>query len=127
MCEASDGVTFETMILAFKIVLWVHVLAGAVALSTFWVPLVTKKGGPAHRRAGWAYVVAAATIALTALVNCARMLTDASPSNDRPGIFLAYVGVLAAANAQIGVRALGTKRRTTASRNPVDLAPPALL
>jgi hypothetical protein len=73
------------------------------------------------------YVVAAGTIALTAFVNCARMLTDANPANDRPGIFLAYIGVLAWASAQLGVRALRTKRRTTASRSPIDLVPAALL
>jgi len=115
------------MILAFKIALWAHIAAGAVALSVFWLPLVTKKGGRAHRRAGWVYVVAAAVIALTGLVNCGRMLTDDNPKNDRAGIFLAYIGVLAGANALLGVRALQTKRRTTAARSPIDIAPPALL
>jgi uncharacterized membrane protein len=115
------------MILAFKIALWVHILAGVVALLVFWVPMVTKKGGRLHRRAGWVYVVAAATIALTGLVNCARMLTDDRPGNDRAAVFLAYVGVFAAASAQMGVRALRTKKRVAASRHPVDLAPPLLL
>ena len=123
----GGGVTFDAMILAFKIALWVHVLAGTVALSVFWLPLVSKKGGATHRRAGWVYVVAAWGIALTAFVNCARMLLDDNPANDRAGIFLAYVGVLAGANALIGVRALGTKRRVAGSRNPLDLTPPALL
>jgi hypothetical protein len=127
MWGGRGGVTFRTMILALKIALWAHVLAGAVALSVFWLPLVTKKGGPTHRRAGWVYVVAAWGIALTAFINCARMLTDDLPSNDRAAIFLAYVGVLAGANALLGIRALGTKRRVTGSRNPVDLTPPALL
>ena len=115
------------MILAFQVAFWAHVLAGVVALGVFWVPLVTKKGGPLHRRAGWVYVVAAGTIAVTSFVNCARMLTDARPGNDRPALFLAYVGLFAAASAQMGVRALATKRRVTGSRNPFDLATPALL
>jgi uncharacterized membrane protein len=127
MCPRSLEATFFRMTIAFKLALWIHVLAGAVALSVFWLPLVAKKGGAIHRRVGWVYVAAAATIALTGFVNCARMLTDANPANDRSGVFLAYVGIIAAASAQIGVRALGTKRRTAASRNPVDLAPPALL
>jgi uncharacterized membrane protein len=113
--------------LAFTVVLWVHIAAGTVALCVFWLPLVTRKGGPLHRRVGWVYVVAASTVALTAFVGCARMLTDANPRNDRAAIFLAYVGVLAGASAQIGVRALRTKDRTTPSRNPLDLAPPVLL
>jgi len=52
------------MALLFQSVLAVHIAAGAVALSVFWVPLVTKKGGRTHRRAGWVYVVAAATLAI---------------------------------------------------------------
>jgi hypothetical protein len=127
MCDGARGVTFESMVLLFKIALWAHVLAGAVALSVFWLPLVTKKGGKAHVRAGWVYVVAAAAIAVTAFFNCARMLTDANPSNDNAGIFLAYIGVLAAASAQIGVRSLRTKKRTTPSRSAIDIAPPVLL
>jgi hypothetical protein len=115
------------MVLFFKLAFWLHVVAGGVALSIFWVPLVTKKGGTVHRRVGWVYVGAAATIAATAFVSCARMLTDANPRNDRPGVFFAYVGLLAAANALIGVRALGAKRRTTGSRNPLDVSPAALL
>jgi uncharacterized membrane protein len=142
MPGGARRVTFPVMmILAFKVVLWAHILAGAVALSVFWLPLVTKKGGATHRRAGWVYVVAAAAIAVTSFVNCARMLTDGNPRNDRAALFLAYIGVLAAASAQIGIRALRTKQRTSGSRSPergfggaapivnspVDLALPALL
>jgi hypothetical protein len=115
------------MTLAFDIALWVHIAAGVVALLVFWIPLVTKKGGRFHRRAGWVYVVAAGTIAVTGLASCARMLTDDRPQNDRVALFLAYVGVFAAASAQMGVRALATKKRATASRNPLDLTPPVLL
>ena len=127
MCVRGGEVTLRRMILLFKLVLWAHILAGGVALSVFWLPLVAKKGGKTHVRVGWVYVVAAAAIAVTGLANCARMLTDANPSNDRAGIFLAYVGVLAGANALIGVRALRTKKRAAPSRNLFDLAPPALL
>jgi uncharacterized membrane protein len=115
------------MTFAFRIALGLHVLCGATALLSLWVPLLAKKGGKVHVRAGWVYVVAAAGIALTAFVNCARMLTDDNPGNDRAGVFLTYVGVLAAASAQIGVRAIRAKRRTTGTRNPIDLAPPLLL
>src|SRR5271156_5531199 len=89
MCVPPRRLTLTPMMIAFKLALWIHVLAGTVALSVFWLPLVTKKGGLAHRRVGWVYVVAAATIALTTF--------------------------------------LRSKGRTTASRDPVDLLPPALL
>jgi hypothetical protein len=115
------------MALFFQIAFWLHVAAGGVALAVFWIPLVTRKGSPVHRRVGWVYVGAAATIAATAFVNCARMLSDGRPRNDRAGVFLAYVGLLAAASALIGVRALRTKDRTTGSRKLLDVTPAALL
>jgi uncharacterized membrane protein len=107
----------------FQLAFALHIAAGAVALAVFWLPLVTRKGGRVHRRAGWVYVVAAATIAVTAFINCYRLLA----TGHRIGAFLLYVGVLAAASAQLGVRALRTKDRAAPSRNPIDLAPPLLL
>jgi hypothetical protein len=108
----------------FQLVLGLHIGAGILALLVFWVPLVTKKGGATHRRVGWIYVVAASTVAVTGMVSCARLIGD---GRVRAGVFLAYVGVLAGASAQLGVRALRTKARTHASRVAVDLLPPVLL
>jgi uncharacterized membrane protein len=115
------------MALLFQSVLAVHVAAGAVALLVFWVPLVTKKGGRTHRRVGWVYVAAAATVAVTGFVSCVPLVSGGSPFRWRAGIFLAYVSVLAAASAQFGVRALRTKGRAGASRGAIDLVPPLLL
>lgn len=111
----------------FQLVLGVHIGAGILALLVFWLPLVTKKGGTTHRRVGWIYVVAASTVAVTGVVSCAHLIGDGGPGRVRAGIFLAYVGVLAGASAQLGVRALRTKARTQASRAVVDLFPPVLL
>jgi hypothetical protein len=102
----------------FAIAFWIHILAGGVALGVFWLPLVTKKGGRAHRLAGWVYVGAAATIAVTAVINCIAMLLV----HRLAGIFLLYVALLAAASALLGVRALRRQPRTA-----IDVAPPALL
>ena len=35
-----------------------HVIAGVVALASMIVPLVARKGGRLHRRAGWVFVIA---------------------------------------------------------------------
>lgn len=35
-----------------------HVVAGTVALTSFWVPVLARKGGPAHRRWGKVFVIA---------------------------------------------------------------------
>jgi len=111
----------------FQVVLAVHIAAGAVSLLAFAVPLVTKKGGRTHRRVGWIYVAAAATVAVTGLLSCLPLVSGGSPWRWRAGIFLAYVSVLAGASAQFGVRALRTKERTGASRRAIDLVPPLLL
>lgn len=111
----------------FQLVLGLHIGAGILALLVFWLPLVTKKGGTTHRRVGWVYVVAASTVAVTGMVSCARLIGDGRPRRVGAGIFLAYVGVLAGASAQLGVRALRMKARTHACRAAVDLLPPVLL
>src|SRR6478752_7138964 len=100
----------------FQILLAVHIAAGAVSLLVFSVPLVTKKGGRTHRRVGWIYVAAAATVAVTGFLSCIPLVSSGSPFRWRAGVFLAYVSLLAAASAQFGVRALRTQGRTAASR-----------
>jgi uncharacterized membrane protein len=92
----------------------------------FSVPLVTKKGGRTHRRVGWVYVAAAATVAVTGFLSCIPLVSG-GPLRWRAGIFLAYVSVLAGTSALFGVRALRTKGRTGASRAAIDLVPPLLL
>jgi len=127
MRRSREDVTLSRMAIFFKLALWVHIAAGAVALATFWIPLVVKKGGKLHRFVGWVYVGAASVIAFTALIGCARILTDERPRNDRAGVYLAYVALLAASNALIGVRAQRAKARTAPSRNRLDIGASALL
>jgi hypothetical protein len=115
------------MALFFKTMLGIHIGAGVVALLVFWLPLVTQKGGRTHRRVGWVYVVAASVIAVTGMVLAVRLMTDGSPGRFRAGAFLLYVGVLAGASAQLGVRALRAKGRTGALRSRVDVVPAVLL
>lgn len=115
------------MALFFRIVLDVHIAAGVVALLVFWIPLVTKKGGPTHRRAGWIYVAAAATVALTGIVSSGRLIGVGRPGPLRAGLFLAYVGFFAAESALLGIRVLRAGAHVQPSRRPLVLAPPALL
>jgi len=58
---------------------------------------------------------------------CGRLLGDPNPLRQRAGAFLLYVGLVAAASAALGVRALRAKGRTGPSRAAIDLAPPLLL
>jgi hypothetical protein len=47
---------------------WTHIVAGGLALAVGAVPLVTPKGGPAHRRFGRLYAIIAAVSLGTALI-----------------------------------------------------------
>jgi hypothetical protein len=125
MCDRWRARTMRAMDRLFQAVLAVHIAGGAVSLLVFSVPLVTKKGGQTHRRVGWVYVAAAATVAMTGCLSCIPLVN--SPLRWRAGIFLAYVSLLAGASAQFGMRALRTKGRAGASRGAIDLVPPLLL
>jgi hypothetical protein len=105
---------------------WLHILAGLVAFVALWLPLIGRKGGPLHRRAGWVYVAAMIVAAVTGLgVSGWRFFTQSG--HPAPALFLMYVGVLSAASATMGVRVIRTKARTGALRHPLDLGMAALL
>jgi len=53
---------------AIRVTLWIHVLAGTLALVVAPVALLTVKGGPTHRRWGKVYFWAMAVVAATAVV-----------------------------------------------------------
>jgi uncharacterized membrane protein len=53
---------------AIRLTLWVHILAGTVALVVAPIALMTVKGGPTHRRWGKVYFWAMAVVAATAIV-----------------------------------------------------------
>jgi len=112
---------------ALALVRFVHIAAGALALASLWLPLVTQKGGPLHRRSGWVYVVATAVVSVTGGVLAVSYLFDGRSDNDAAGLFLLYVGLLGATSASMGIRVLGTKRRIATHRNPYDLGLPLLL
>ena len=106
----------------------VHIAAGSVALASMFVPLVTRKGGLTHRRAGWVFVAAMATVSATALVLSGyRIFFDPRPEARDFGLFLFFVAVLTASAVSAGVRVLRFKNRTSARVHWWDTGLPALL
>lgn len=77
-----------------------HIAIGAVALVLFWVPVLTRKGGPLHRRAGRYYVWAMYAVAGSALLTCLLVLADPVGIR-RPG---AVLDAQAAADVARGAR-----------------------
>ena len=111
-----------------EILLPIHVLAGAIALCCFWIPLVTVKGGKVHRRAGWVFVSAMAVASLTAWVICGIQFAETENVQGRANAaFLAYVGLLAINTSWTGLRVLCFKKRTTRHFHLLDLGIPFVL
>jgi hypothetical protein len=96
---------------AIKLTLWIHVLAGTVALMVAPIALLTLKGGPTHRRWGKVYFWAMAVVASTAIVvGFARGL-----------LFLMLVAVFSFYASLSGYRVLYRKRPDLGQRPaPLD-------
>lgn len=107
-----------------------HALMGAVALFTFLIPILTRKGGRVHVRVGWVYSVAMIFVSVSALAILPwRMAVDPSRSvsSQTFAAFLGFVALFTLASLNHGLRALRRKQRTEGSREWIDLGPPALV
>lgn len=110
-----------------EVLLPIHVLAGAIALGCFWIPLVTAKGGKVHRRVGRVFVAAMAVAAFTAWVICGIRFIETDDARHRATTaFLAYVGLLATNTSWSGLRALRFKNRVGRQEHPLDIGIPLL-
>jgi uncharacterized membrane protein len=104
-----------------------HAVAGALALAILFVPLVTKKGGRIHMRAGWIYAAAMIFVAASAFVITPwRILFDPARSTDSVtfSVFLFYISVFTVTALSHGISSLRAKSRLTASRSGLHLGPP---
>src|SRR5262245_27403868 len=109
-------------------ILYLHVAGGCAALLSMLIPLVTKKGGLTHRRAGWVFVSGMTVVSITALLLAAtRWATDPTPRGREAGAFLFFISILTATSVSGGVRVLRAKARTAGHRHPWDVGLPALL
>jgi uncharacterized membrane protein len=111
-----------------KVLLGVHIAGGATALLSMVLPLLSRKGGPLHRRAGWVFVAGMTTVSITALFLAAQQfLAGPSEGARAGGAFLLYIAVLTGAGVSAGVRVLRAKQRTTRHRGKWDLGVATLL
>ena len=110
-----------------KTLLALHVAGGSAALLSMFVPLLTRKGGPAHRRAGWLFVAGMMLVCVTALLMSGiRFATDPSADGRQFSALLFYVAILTGAGMWAGLRVLRAKERR--ARGPaIDIAMAALL
>lgn len=70
------------MLALFHALVFVHIATGSVGLASFWAPVLTRKGAPAHRRFGrvFNYAILATAASATAM----SLLTLAAPMATHP-------------------------------------------
>lgn len=102
------------MDLTYDILLTLHGIAGVVALVTYWAAALLRKGSPAHRAAGKAYLAAMLVIVVTAIPMAVIIAT-----RGKPGIatFLGYLVVITATGMWSGWRAIRRKGQQQAFRD----------
>ena len=111
----------------YKLLLLLHIGGGALALIAMVVPLLSRKGGTLHRRAGWVYVVGMAIVCATAFaLSGIRFLSDDSDAGREFAILLSYLSVVTGAGMWAGLRVLRAKHRDRRG-HPVDIAMAGLL
>lgn len=114
------------MYYARQIVLVLHILGGAVALLSMWLPLFSKKGGRLHVRAGKVYVGAMAVTCTSSFVASGMRIVEHPAKLESP-LFLMLVGLLAAVATLWGVRILRQKKRTSPHVGAVEWVAAVLL
>jgi uncharacterized membrane protein len=111
-----------------KMILYVHIAGGSAALLSMFIPMLTRKGGLAHRRSGWVFVGGMTIVSVTALaLSASRYFFDPRPEAKSFSLFLFYIAILTGTGVSSGIRALRTKDRTVARTYAWDIGIAALL
>lgn len=125
-----------TYVYHFNLIL--HVIAGALALCLFWVPVLMRKGGVDHKTFGRYYSYCMYSVALTGLVMSAlimiapavvmpQLLTDSTSSQARIeqaqifAWFLSHLGIVIWVSVLYGRRVLTAREARHQLRQPLLL------
>lgn len=121
----------------FQLLVVLHVATGGVGLLVFWVPVLGRKGGPAHKRWGRIFnrlmLATAATAILMALLNLHDPagthphIADPAFTRNIFGWMMLYLGVLTVNLTLYGWNALLNRRDHAANRSAGNLALQLLL
>ncbi|MFM7347062.1 MAG: hypothetical protein ACKO1J_17035 [Tagaea sp.] len=120
-------------LLLFELLIAAHIVTGTTGAIAFWVPVVGRKGGPAHAK--WGKVFAFALIATGCFAMAMSVFTLAAPLETHPhlagrlepdlirGIFgwmMLAAGLLTVNLAWYGWLAIRNKGRHVANRTPLN-------
>lgn len=109
---------------ALTLLRFTHVGFAILALLTFWIPLVVRKGGGLHRRVGRIYVWCMIGAAITALGITPLRLMERTRDAWPMTVLLAFAGLVALSAATLGTRVLKerSRRGPSASFGQLSLA-----
>ncbi|MGL6290673.1 MAG: hypothetical protein ACRC2H_08320 [Silanimonas sp.] len=91
----------------YRSIVLVHIACGVIALATYWMAGLSKKGSPFHKSAGKAYLASMVGIVLSSIYLAASFFIDGKPVG---GTFLAYLVVITATAMWTGWTAIRRKR-----------------
>jgi uncharacterized membrane protein len=94
-----------------KIILWLHIAGGALALGAMPLALLSAKGRSLHRAAGKIFVVGMAVVSVSAIRLGVLMWLSADVRTHAFGAFLLFISVFTGNLVSVGIRALRTRRR----------------
>ncbi len=95
---------------------WLHLIAGTVALATFWTAGLARKGGPLHRAAGRTYLVAMVAVIVSGVPMVGALLLRGHPMS---ASFLGYLLVLVSFSCWSAWRAVRDRRDPARYAGPV--------
>lgn len=91
-----------------KGMLFTHILAGALSLLLFWLPVFTKKGGKAHRKIGNIYVWLMWVVVITAFLMCIEKTIDREYVG---ALFLGFLSLVTGKPLWLGMAMLNNKKQ----------------
>jgi hypothetical protein len=99
----------------YELVRNVHILAGTIALATFWTAAMLRKGSPAHINVGRTFMIAMTAIALTGVPLALSAFARGAPIL---GTVLLYIVVITVTPTWLAWRAVRDKRDFTSFVGP---------
>ncbi len=108
---------------AYALLVAGHVLAGTLALVTFWMAALLRKGSPSHRRTGQVYLLAMCAIVATGAPMAVARLLDGHPVT---AAFLGYLVVITATGMWGAWRAIRDRASVQRYTGPVFVVLAAL-
>lgn len=119
--------TFSTLENPIRWLFFAHAIAGALALLVLAIPLISKKGGKLHVKAGWIYTGAMIFVGCSAfIITPWRIFFDPAKtiSSENFSIFLFYISVFTLSAISYGLTALKQKQRESPSHSIIHIGPP---